>query len=850
MNGQTVAVKAKVLSLAATASAPAWFLEIIGTTAATGAVSGSIDLSNGNMDLSVSLALGGLKLFDTAGVSVSLNTVAIGFKKVGSTLTSTLAASSNLVLPQLSGSATTSIPIIAGLTFSNTDPASLTGSLTVTGDWTNAFGVSGLIVKNLSVAVTLAKAKPSIGLAGVVTLPTDWSSKLGLAPGVPITLVAALGGLSSCFGIEIGQAGGTATVLDVANMGAVTAKHVKLYVSPTGCTVGTASVPAGVQMNFDGAVLGVGLTANLSITPSPFRLQGDIALGDISVSGLTLKGVAATVDVSQLSQAFTFKGDITVLGASAKVTGSAFKTPTTLGIDFTGTFAVNLDGYFQGAMDVSFMYRKTGQSTSLTAKSTANGTLLGQTYSINWGFTFANGVVTKMNGTAAIDVKFGELATITGNGSFEYEAGAYPKIDFTGTMTLLGRPFSAVEGKVTRGGVTLTAFLNVADVVTARVSGAIAFQNGGGTTLKMKDELGVEADARPGDFRFDATNITIKAAGFNIAGSVSVGNVRGSRWATVAGTAKLGIDEANVEVSVKGTFTSGGDFSLEGSGAVSLGGLPAVSATFTIKNQARQVTVSGKAAVTIPSVGQLLVTGFFSRNDQGTTYDISGEAAFRPGGLEVANAKFRVRNSGVSGSGRIAIPSFAAVNVTFSIPANGAIDIDAAVGFSSPMNTILGNPTANIRFHNGPERVCRLQGLSSLVCSDVETHYVAFKASVTNVLKIPGSFLLSGSVSDGGVYDVNLRVTLGPYGGSTDFFFCTGWYSAKGDFGLKISGSPSSLTIGVELFATLGAGCGSLTSSIGAGINFTYTAPISFALRLFLSMSFGAYTWNPTIYNA
>ena len=422
-DGQTVAVKAKVLSLAATASAPAWFLEIIGTTAATGAVSGSVNLANGDMDLSVSLALGGLKLFDTAGVSVSLNTVAIGFKKVGSTLTSTLAASSNLVLPQLSGSATTSIPITVGLTFSNTSPVSLTGSLTVTGDWTDAFGVSGLIIKNLSVAVTLAKAKPSIGLAGVVTLPTDWSSKRAWLRGAPITLVAALGGLSSCFGIEIGQAGGTETVLDVANMGAVTAKHVKLYVSPTGCTVGTASVPAGVQMNFDGAVLGVGLTANLSITPSPFRLQGDIALGDISVSGLTLKGVAATVDVSQLSQAFTFKGDITVLGASAKVTGSAFKTPTTLGIDFTGSFAVNLDGYFQGAMDVSFMYRKTGPSTSLTAKSTANGTLLGQTYSINWGFTFANGVVTKMNGTAAIDVKFGELATITGNGSFEYEAG-------------------------------------------------------------------------------------------------------------------------------------------------------------------------------------------------------------------------------------------------------------------------------------------------------------------------------------------------------------------------------------------------------------------------------------------
>jgi hypothetical protein len=266
------------------------------------------------------------------------------------------------------------------------------------------------------------------------------------------------------------------------------------------------------------------------------------------------------------------------------------------------------------------------------------------------------------------------------------------------------------------------------------------------------------------------------------------------------------------------------------------------------------------------------VSGSFSRDDSGTNYDVSGSASFAPGGLSIANANFHVSNSGVSGSGRLAIPSFAAADVAFTIPANGAVHITASVGFIEPMRTILGNPTATVVFHDGPDTLCSWFNVErghppgtplqtryvpfpnfhqeGLYCYEISQHYIAFSASVKDVLKIPGSFSLTGRVDNRGNYDVSLGVTLGPYGGSTDFFLCTAWYSAGGTFNVRITGAPTSLTIGVSLAASVTAGCGKISATIGGGIDFTYTTPATFHLKVYLSLSLGVYTWNPTVYNA
>lgn len=832
VNGKTIAVPARVFSIAAVAGAPQWFNDIVGASSAEGAVSGSININNNDANLSVTLSLSGLKLFDLGGASISLNEVSIGFAKVGASVSGSISAPSSLTLPALSGGTPTVLPITVGLAYTPSTQ-SISGALTVSGNWTNAFGVTDLTIKDLSLQVSLSRVKPSVGIRGEVTLPPSWGSRIGVVANTPIALAAQLSGPTSCFGIEIGKTGNTNTIIDVANAGVVTAKHASVYIAPFGCTIGTTTIPAGIRMAFDGSILGVALTASLNVTPAPFALDGTITIGDQTISGVTLKGLSATVAVSQTTQSFSFKAKVTVLGVSADVTGLAVKSGTSLNVKFTGAFDLNIGGYQQSMLvDFDYTRSRTG-ATSIQASSTTKLNILGSTADITWAFGFAGGVVTQATGNAVIHITVGDVV-LNGTADVKYVAGTFPTIKLAGDLSVYGNNLTSFTGTVTPGGVALSAHIAIGSVLSADLAGAIAFKNDGSSSIQLKNSQGTLVTANSGDFRFDATNVGVTIAGFTVNTDLSIGNVRGGSFVKINGVAVLGVAGTNATVALNGSFSTQGVVDLAGTASVTLGGVPISNANFLLSYRGAsniRFEVSGVAA--IPSVGSVNVRGNFSRDNTGTHFLINAAAQFSPGGVNLGVAQFEITESGVTGKGRANIPSLGVIDVTFSVMSNGIVDINTSLTMGGNVGAILGSPTANVHIHGDP---------------DPTKNSISFRASVNNVLGIPIGFTINGTVSTSGNFSVSVDVPLGPYGDRSDWGVCTAYWSAEGNFHVSVSGSANAPTINVNASMKLSAGCGSVGVTLGGGVNFSYTPPTTTHLKVYLVLGFGDLgSWEPTL---
>lgn len=172
---------------------------------------------------------------------MALDEISLGMEKRGQSIAFTVAAEATLAWPTADAPTEPGQPLTFRLAATvDVGTNSINGSLTLL-KWEDAFGVPDLTVKNLTVSVSVSGAAVVLGLGGMVTLPAEWAAKIGMVPGTPVTLVAAIDvrkGAGSCIGLEIGETGSTKTVLDIGNTHAVTAKHATFYIAPMGCFVG------------------------------------------------------------------------------------------------------------------------------------------------------------------------------------------------------------------------------------------------------------------------------------------------------------------------------------------------------------------------------------------------------------------------------------------------------------------------------------------------------------------------------------------------------------------------------------------------------------------------------------
>lgn len=189
--------------------------------------------------------------------------------------------------------------------------------------WSNAFGVEGLTVNELGIGIT-GKFKPkppdpgpdpgpdpvpppegtepaavqaaqadmkapkptaqdarqgSFMVTGAVTLPTRWQEKTGLvnSPQVRLAFSIGVGAVKSCAIFEVARYSGSDRLSDknVIEIGAVSAKYLRIVYAPMGCTVldgsgGTLNIDKGWSFAFDGAIAGTAVDAALTVRmPAP-----------------------------------------------------------------------------------------------------------------------------------------------------------------------------------------------------------------------------------------------------------------------------------------------------------------------------------------------------------------------------------------------------------------------------------------------------------------------------------------------------------------------------------------------------------------------------------------------------
>jgi hypothetical protein len=846
---KSVAVTRNSVQLSASTGVPDWFGNLVGDKTARADVQGTIGLSPLQLDLTLTFSFNRVQIFSTGGVTLRADAVSFRVIANGSSFSSSLSALGTLTIPSIGSSAPADLDVAIGLEF---DPTtfSISGSLSLVGSgggaaWLDAFGVPGLNIVQLTIAVGISAGQPRLGFAGTVVLPNGWVTQIGVTPGAPITLAASIGASQNCFAISIGSPGQANNAIDIANLHAVTAKYANLVIAPSGCTIGQTIFEPGLSLAFDGAVLGVQIKATVAITPRPFAMSATFELGDINLKGLSVHNTAVHVEISPTVKAIDFNADADIFGVTAHVDGSFSVVNGVSRILFDGTIHTpNFQGFQLNELTVNFEYLSSPQTLTITAL--GDVVVLGSTVKVAFTFQMFNGRIIEADGSADVHIVVGQLV-LDGHGDFHFSQNNFPDINITGTATAGGRALSNVSASLHQGSLWFAADLAAGGVFSPapHVSGAVAWKSaptGQLPTLRSAD--GNQVAAQPGDFRFDATGIGLPVSGFNLTLDLGIGRVGGVFFAKVSTQLNVGLDYFQFAAQLTGSFDSTGNFSLAGTGNATIGGVANVGLTFNVAKQSGTWTVGGSGTINIPSLGSVAVSGSFTKDPTyGTLYSLQGSLALRPGGYDFGNAKFyayRVLESGytysgMSGNFELTIPDVAAGTVYVSFYSNGHFEFDSDLSLIGRFNTAVGNATARFSFRHG--------------ATGADNDKLRFSVTLDNVLKIPISFTVSGEIGTGGTFDVSASFDLGPYSESTDLGVCTGRVSAGVSLTLRLTGGPNAFSATMAGKADASASCGSLGVSVGLRLNFTYVYPYSVTFTIKLHLDFGVKTWNPTLFS-
>jgi hypothetical protein len=243
-------------------------------------------------------------------------------------------------------------------------------------------------------------------------------------------------------------------------------------------------------------------------------------------------------------------------------------------------------------------------------------------------------------------------------------------------------------------------------VFTASLAGAAYYGTpAAGTQITLP--TGAKVNAKQGDFYMSATNLGLKVAGFSGTGSFFIGQVGGTFYANVNGSIQIVGTSGTNSVSVAGTVSGNGDFSLTGSANLDLAGFkPSVAVSVTKTGQT--VAVSGSASIQILS-SSIAVKGDFLYDGGQFRFRLNGTGTLVAGGYTIANTNIAFSN----------FPSDAGLKASISLNAggvvtvNGTLNIDANGGFylsaSARLNLGgIGGVDGNVVFYGGPQNVCSL----------------------------------------------------------------------------------------------------------------------------------------------
>ena len=364
----------------------------------------------------------------------------------------------------------------------------------------------------------------------------------------------------------------------------------------------------------------------------------------------------------------------------------------------------------------------------------------------------------------------------------------------------------------------------------------------------IRNKDGVLVRAGNGDFRFEARNIGLTAGGFDVNADVLVGKVEGEFFAAIETELNFALDGiASVAIEFDGSFDSSGNFALTGSGSMVIGEVAGVELTFSIVREGTSASVSAASRIEIPQLGSVDVSGSFSHNSKhGWFYEVTGQITVETTDYEFGQASFaayrelerygRYAVTGMRAELDVDIPDLARGGAFVSIDSLGYFSIGGYIATQGKLKSAIGDVDVRVDFKH----------------TQNSTDF-SFRVSVSDVMKVPGSFTISGAISSDESFFVSVDVQAGPWSKSASFAGCSASASASGTFTVEISRSSQGVfDIKIALDGNASARACGVGVSAGLTIDFEYNSnsPTEFSLTVKARLNFGSPigAWEPRLY--
>jgi hypothetical protein len=288
-----------------------------------------------SLDVNFGAGAGGARLFSLNGSAFFLDDVTLGLA-VGQNSSVSLSGAGYLELPAMwSGGAASQVEVIVTASL---DVSTLSPVITVDlANWTNAFGVPGLSVKDLAGSFAVSE-NPSVSLsADQVTLPTGWPQAIGLAAGAQITMDTTISLTQPLinFSITPGVPGGVAlTPLAVGYASQISAGipltsdqqtvvnslqifSAGFYLAPFGGTTASGlTIQPGLAVSFSALVDHVAVNVEGAVGVAPPSLSVNVSVGSYRIGPVTVGAARFLMDLSPTQLKFGFSGGFSYGGDS------------------------------------------------------------------------------------------------------------------------------------------------------------------------------------------------------------------------------------------------------------------------------------------------------------------------------------------------------------------------------------------------------------------------------------------------------------------------------------------------------------------------------------------------------
>jgi hypothetical protein len=440
--GQTVAVKADQLKVTGelnlpTAQLPPSLRDMLG---GRNELSLTIGRSDGGFSLDGSATftfarptylIGDAAHADAARLGAKSAQLAVSFSSAGG-LRLGLSARADLTTPANAAkgiaASTTPLFVAAGVDLGKPSVAVSAGVDTddpslVNGTVVNAFGQPELDIRKLVVSASLG-VETSFGLSADATLPTAWTTSLGMAARARAAVAFSISQSSPCLDLAVGNPppadGGTAGAPTVMKLGALSASYAQIVVAPTGCKIGGAApgspetkIDPGFALGFDGQIGSAPVTfeAALKLEKAAFALRAKVRVGAFDAGPVRLRRTALDLDIDTAARRvdIAFSGGLDVGESNVDVDGRFTAGEDLIAASLKGRGKLRLAErtFAEGAIDAGFRFQKQGGTWKAQAADVkAQTSVLGA----NVGVIFA--------------YKDGTVATAAG--AFEYSASLGP----------------------------------------------------------------------------------------------------------------------------------------------------------------------------------------------------------------------------------------------------------------------------------------------------------------------------------------------------------------------------------------------------------------------------------------